>query len=851
MIDNWHHSNNTSPPYGFGFGPSSSYSSGSSTRSSHLSILTTPSSASALSRTSSSEAADHLPPVSPTTSSGSKTHAFFASPFSSTAPLPPEPFSAPAAAISKSSFFSADAEATPRMENAPAPSTSKKSLNDSFFSPSWQTSPLPPSSSSRKDDHESPPSSSSAMRVPLSRVFPSRVRYTSVDELPSREGSPQGFYHHHHHGALQATSPRLGTGRRHLVELDPQEYQAHHRINDSSHAQPSSVDDHIRDAQHGSDDGKHVHVHTPMGLEVARHQQRGSSKLPTPVEVSSSGDARARAQVVESPASMSENSDQSPKPVLRPGDVIVEPTEDGEEESDAKLHLVLVKTLGQGAFSSVWLARDETGRVSKLEVSRKNSLKRQKSKRGSLRRSGTGAGSLRRRNKRASESSEDGYGAGAAEEEMAMDGTVPKIKVTGEEGSDGRVGPTLKLGLRSGSIGRGEVEGANVGRLVALKMTDKSLCDKDDRTRVSFVREVEVLKHIAHPSIVAYIHAFSTPSHHILVLEHVAGGELFDLVSSQEIHARLSEPLLRRIFGELCRAVAWMHAVGLIHRDIKLENILLTRDVFTDPTSTSPLIKISDFGLSRFIDPSSPLLTTRCGSESYAAPELVTGRPYDGRETDAWACGVVMYALVTRRLPFDAMNPPNGDGGGALKTDEGHGQGTGMEGGKRPKGPRRDERSERRALLMRIANGQYSWPELPKSSSSSESETEPRGLELVRSEGVRRVVGRLLVRDPRKRAKVAQLWEDEWMNGEGAPSAPVLPEYPASAAQAVQDAAKSPLASSVSEAWDVGDKDVWDEDMEDEEFDDEEVDEEEEEDGVLVDEHDIAGSVACQEVLPP
>lgn len=70
----------------------------------------------------------------------------------------------------------------------------------------------------------------------------------------------------------------------------------------------------------------------------------------------------------------------------------------------------------------------------------------------------------------------------------------------------------------------------------------------------------------------AYIHAFSTPSHHILVLEHVAGGELFDLVSSQDTHARLSEPLLRRIFGELCRAVAWMHAVGLVHRDIKLES---------------------------------------------------------------------------------------------------------------------------------------------------------------------------------------------------------------------------------------------------------------------------------------
>lgn len=200
------------------------------------------------------------------------------------------------------------------------------------------------------------------------------------------------------------------------------------------------------------------------------------------------------------------------------------------------------------------------------------------------------------------------------------------------------------------------------------------------------------------------------------------------------------------------------------------------------------------------------------------------------------------------------MNPHNGEGGYALKSDEGHDQG--HEGWRRPKGPRRDERSERRALLMRIANGQYSWPELPTSKIGEREESgELRGVELVRSEGVRRVVGRLLVRDPKKRAKVAQLWEDEWMNGEGAPPAPVLPEGPAVPLQTADmtDAAKSSLETSVSDAWDVDDDDVWDEDFEDGEFDDAEEDEEvgEEEDGVLVDEHDIAGSVACQELLPP
>ena len=93
------------------------------------------------------------------------------------------------------------------------------------------------------------------------------------------------------------------------------------------------------------------------------------------------------------------------------------------------------------------------------------------------------------------------------------------------------------------------------------------------------------MQHISHPSIVAYIHAFSTPSHHLLVLEHVPGGELFDLVASPEAHKRLTEPVLRRVFGELCRAVGWMHGVGLVHRDIKLESAYLVLICVSDPKS--------------------------------------------------------------------------------------------------------------------------------------------------------------------------------------------------------------------------------------------------------------------------
>jgi protein-serine/threonine kinase len=68
------------------------------------------------------------------------------------------------------------------------------------------------------------------------------------------------------------------------------------------------------------------------------------------------------------------------------------------------------------------------------------------------------------------------------------------------------------------------------------------------------------------------MHSFTTSTHYCLVLEHIDGPELFDFINSDEKYAHLDEPLLRQIWGELCKAVGWMHSVALVHRDIKLES---------------------------------------------------------------------------------------------------------------------------------------------------------------------------------------------------------------------------------------------------------------------------------------
>ena len=74
-------------------------------------------------------------------------------------------------------------------------------------------------------------------------------------------------------------------------------------------------------------------------------------------------------------------------------------------------------------------------------------------------------------------------------------------------------------------------------------------------------------------------------------------------------------------------------------------------------TYPHPIITLTDLGLGRWIPkpPESPLLDTKCGSEDYAAPELLMGQEYDGRATDAWALGVLLYAIMEGRLPFDPL----------------------------------------------------------------------------------------------------------------------------------------------------------------------------------------------------
>ncbi|CCU81207.1 serine/threonine-protein kinase [Blumeria hordei DH14] len=200
-------------------------------------------------------------------------------------------------------------------------------------------------------------------------------------------------------------------------------------------------------------------------------------------------------------------------------------------------------------------------------------------------------------------------------------------------------------------------------KLDAKKFVAVKVCEhgskgnfSEERVEISVKRELEFMKSISHPSIVNLKAWNIEETRTIFVLSYCPGGDLFEVASE---HPELLVPdLLRRIFSELVAAVIYLHDRHIVHRDIKLENVLVNvlyydlsrqKNWITYPYS---LITLTDLGLARYVS-GDEKLTTRCGSDDYAAPELIMGQQYDGRATDAWSLGVLLYALVESRLPFD------------------------------------------------------------------------------------------------------------------------------------------------------------------------------------------------------
>ncbi|XP_051463925.1 hormonally up-regulated neu tumor-associated kinase isoform X1 [Apus apus] len=186
-------------------------------------------------------------------------------------------------------------------------------------------------------------------------------------------------------------------------------------------------------------------------------------------------------------------------------------------------------------------------------------------------------------------------------------------------------------------------EGLHVltGEKVAVKVIDKKRAKKDTYVTKNLRREGQIQQMIRHPNIAQLLDILETENSYYLVMELCPGGNLMHKIYEKK---RLEEHEARKYIRQLILAVEHLHRAGVVHRDLKIENLLLDED---------NNIKLIDFGLSNcagilgYSDP----FSTQCGSPAYAAPELLARKKY-GPKIDVWSIGVNMYAMLTGTLPF-------------------------------------------------------------------------------------------------------------------------------------------------------------------------------------------------------
>lgn len=206
----------------------------------------------------------------------------------------------------------------------------------------------------------------------------------------------------------------------------------------------------------------------------------------------------------------------------------------------------------------------------------------------------------------------------------------------------------------TGLIGMGSFAEVRIGfdkgnnRQVAIKVMKKEKRDSE------LMRSVEcemnfISRAIYHENVVQTYDVFDTRDNLYIVMEYMPGGMLYDVLAEQ---GHFSERDAAMVFRDLLEGVHCLHSFDIVHRDIKPENVLCFSKSF-------PLkVKLADFGLADFVLETA--FGDKCtngayGTPFFCAPCIVTGKPYT-TAVDMWSCGVILYNLLSGRLPFDGNN---------------------------------------------------------------------------------------------------------------------------------------------------------------------------------------------------
>ena len=229
--------------------------------------------------------------------------------------------------------------------------------------------------------------------------------------------------------------------------------------------------------------------------------------------------------------------------------------------------------------------------------------------------------------------------------------SLKKIKSIKKYGSEHNYSSYPKTNLSYYKIGRSIGHGAfgkvNIalhvlsGHIVAIKSFNKI---KKTFPMNKILYEIKLLKKLrSHKNIIKYFEHFENEKHFFIVMENICGGNLLNAINKM---SKFSESMAKNIFKQLIETIKYLHSIGIVHRDIKPDNILLDLD------ST---IKLCDFGVSKEVK-EGQLLTDSCGTPAFVAPEILKDSPYNPYMTDIWSSGVVLYAMITGFFPFRGVN---------------------------------------------------------------------------------------------------------------------------------------------------------------------------------------------------
>ena len=182
-------------------------------------------------------------------------------------------------------------------------------------------------------------------------------------------------------------------------------------------------------------------------------------------------------------------------------------------------------------------------------------------------------------------------------------------------------------------------------KVTNLPYASKVISKKEKNFNVDDVRrETEIMLKLSdQPNVVSLRGFFEDSEYAFLIMDLCSGGDLFDFIAQQH-PSGCSEQLVAHVMLQLMSAIRSCHEVGVMHGDVKLENIMLC-----ESNTSEPRIKLIDFGMSK-VTHGDEKVTTIAGTPSYMAPEVL--QECYGCEADIWSAGCIMYLLITGDFPF-------------------------------------------------------------------------------------------------------------------------------------------------------------------------------------------------------